>query len=57
MNDQPDLFTWIKPSQKTEAVVIDALPKLLTKIRIEKTYGKRRPTGEAIVLPLQRRSA
>jgi hypothetical protein len=57
MTDQPDLFEWAHLHQPPEAVVLDALPYLLKKIRIEQAYKIPRPTGGAVVIPMQRRAA
>ena len=59
MTGQQDLFavSCAETTPKREAIVLDALPKLLAKIRIERAYNIPRPTGGAKVLPLQRRSA
>jgi hypothetical protein len=54
---EPDLFGWADSRPKPEAVVIDALPKLLAKIRLEQAFNIPRPTGGAKVLPLQRKAA
>ena len=57
MTDQHDIFAWADSHPKPEAVIIDALPRLLAKIRIEQAFNIPRPTGGAKVLPLQRKAA
>lgn len=57
MKDQLDLFAWVESRPKSGAIIIDALPKLLAKIRIEQAFNIPRPTGGAKVLPLQRKAA
>lgn len=57
MTDEPDLFAWADSRAKPDAVVIDALPRLLRKIRIEQAYKIPRPTGGAVVLQLSRKAA
>lgn len=57
MTDEPDLFAWAEQRPNCGAVVIDALPHLLKKIRIEQAYKIPRPTGGAVVIPMQRKAA
>jgi hypothetical protein len=57
MTDHHDLFAWADSRPKPEAVILDALPRLLAKIRIEQAFNIPRPTGGAKVLPLQRKAA
>lgn len=57
MTEEPDLFAWAESRPKHDAVVIDALPRLLRKIRIEQAYKIPRPTGGAVVLQLARKAA
>lgn len=57
MTDHHDLFAWADSRPKTEAVILDALPRLLAKIRIEQAFNIPRPTGGAKVLPLLRKAA
>jgi hypothetical protein len=56
MTDQLELFAWAE-RPKEGAVIIDALPKILAKIRIEQAFRIPRPRGGAVVLQLQRRAA
>lgn len=61
MTDEPDLFAWahgqIIINLPKGGNVIDALPAMLRRIRIEKAYGIPRPSGDAIVLPMKRKAA
>lgn len=52
--NQLDLFQWAETRPNN---VIDALPALLRRIRIEKAYQIPRPSLEAKVLPLERGAA
>lgn len=54
---EPDLFSWADAHPKPGAVIIDALPRLLNRIRIEQAFNIPRPTGGAKVLPMQRKAA
>ncbi len=51
---QGNLFDWAdsqpEPAPRPSAVIIEALPRLLAKIRIEKAYRIPRPKGEAKII-------
>ena len=57
MTEEPDLFAWAASIDKPDAVVIDALPRILQRIRFEQAYKIPRPTGGAVVIPMQRKAA
>lgn len=54
---QLDLFNWADDQKKPDAVIIDALPRLLERIRIEEAFHIPRPIGGAKVLRLARSAA
>lgn len=57
MTEEPDLFAWAETVERREAAVIDALPRILQRIRFEQAYKIPRPTGGAVVIPMQRKAA
>lgn len=57
MKEHPDLFAWAETIEKPTAVVIDALPRILQRIRFEQAYKIPRPTGGAVVIQMQRKAA
>lgn len=57
MTDEPDLFAWADAHQKQGATILDVLPRILQKIRLEQAYSIPRPTGGAVVIPMQRKAA
>lgn len=57
MTEEPDLFAWAESAEKPKAVIIDALPRILQRIRLEQAYKIPRPTGGAVVIQMQRKAA
>lgn len=57
MTEEPDLFAWAESAEKPTAVIIDALPRILQRIRLEQAYKIPRPTGGAVVIQMQRKAA